>query len=188
MGLVFAVVSRFRTRFAPAALSILLIAMLVAPAFWSVLTTFNSSPNTALPNAGLSTQNLQAQPTGDGTGNGNARNTSMLDYLLANTTPGTYLLATDRANDAASYILETGRPVLTFGGFLGEYQEVSLEQLLALVESGQLRFVLSQGGQKYPEIFQWVRQNCKVVDTSNLSSAGIPGGQDANSNLYDCGS
>ena len=107
--------------------------------------------------------------------------------LLANTAPGTYLLATGRANDAASYILDTGRPVLTFGGFLGEYQEVSVGQLSALVESGQLRFVLSQGAQHYPEIFQWVQQNCKTVDTSNLSGTRLPGGQVANSNLYDCG-
>jgi 4-amino-4-deoxy-L-arabinose transferase-like glycosyltransferase len=189
-GLVFAVVSRFRAHFAPAALSLLLIAMLVAPALWSALTTFNSSPNTALPYAGPATQESLSLPgaprTGNGAGNGNTRNTSLLDYLLANTEPGTYLLATDRANDAASYILATGRPVLTFGGFLGEYQEVSVEQLSALVESGQLRFVLSQGAQQYPEIFQWVQQNCKTVDTSNLSGTGNPGGQAANSNLYDC--
>jgi 4-amino-4-deoxy-L-arabinose transferase-like glycosyltransferase len=192
IGLVFAVVSRFRARFAPAALSLLLIAMLVAPALWSALTTFNSSPNTALPYAGPATQgslSLPAAPrTGNGNGNGNARNQSLLDYLLANTAPGTYLLATDRANDAASYILDTGRPVLTFGGFLGEYQEVSVEHLSALAKSGQLRFILSQGAKQYPEIFQWVQQNCKAVDTSNLSGNGIPGGQAANSNLYDCGS
>jgi 4-amino-4-deoxy-L-arabinose transferase-like glycosyltransferase len=191
MGFVFAVVSRFRVCFEPAALCLLLIAMLIAPALWSALTTFNSSPNTALPYAGPATQSVRALPgtqrNGNGVVNGNARNKSLLDYLLANTAPGTYLLATDRANDAAPYILETGRPVLSFGGFLGEYQEVTVKQLSGLVESGQLRFILSQGAQQYPEIFQWVQQNCKAVDAFNLSGTGIPGGQTANSNLYDCG-
>jgi 4-amino-4-deoxy-L-arabinose transferase-like glycosyltransferase len=69
----------------------------------------------------------------------------LLNYLNANTRPGTYLLATDRASDAATYILATGRPVLAFGGFLGQYNEVSVDQLAALVKSGHLRFVLSQG-------------------------------------------
>jgi len=181
-GLVFAVVSRFRTRFTPAALSLLLIAMLVAPALWSALTTFNSSPNTALPYAGPATQGSLSMPgalrAGNGASNENARNTSLLDYLLTNTAPGTYLLATDRANDAASYILDTGRPVLTFGGFLGEYQEVTMEQLSALVESGHLRFILSSALAQYQDLSQWAGQHCTKVNVPGL----------ATTTLYDCGS
>jgi 4-amino-4-deoxy-L-arabinose transferase-like glycosyltransferase len=115
-----------------------------------------------------------------------------MNYLLANTEPGTYLLATDRAQEAASYILETGRPVLTFGGFLGEYQEVSVDQLANLVESGQLRFILSQGLQQYQDISQWVDQNCTTVNVDGLiNTTGPtnirPGEQQQSMSLYDCG-
>ena len=189
LGLVLALVSRFRARFAPAALSLLLISMLVAPALWSALTTFNTSPNTGLPYAGPATQNMQAQPGAQQNGIGINRNQFLLDYLLANTAPDSYLLATDRANDAASYILDTGRPVLTFGGFLGEYQEVSVGQLSALVESGQLRFILSSALVQYQDLSQWAGQHCTTVNVSGLAATtnGMPGNQQQTNILYDCG-
>jgi 4-amino-4-deoxy-L-arabinose transferase-like glycosyltransferase len=144
VGLACAIVSKFRVRFAIATLCLLMSAMLIGPTLWSAETTFNPSPNTALPYAGPATSNAEDLPVNPPTGAGNmGDNKSLLDYLVANTEPDTYLLATDRAQEAAAYILETGRPVLTFGGFLGEYQEVSVEQLSALIGSGQLRFILS---------------------------------------------
>ena len=60
---------------------------------------------------------------------------------------------------------EPRRPVLTFGGFPGQYNEISVDQLAALVQSGRLRFVLSQGPQGHQEIAQWVQKNCTQVDT-----------------------
>jgi hypothetical protein len=123
-------------------------------------------------------------------GPGGELNQELLDYLLANTTPGSYLLATGRANDAAPYILATGRPVLTFGGFLDDYDTVSVEQLASLVESGQLRFVLGSGTDRHAEIAAWVQQNCQVVEDASFSlSSGFgagPGSSSANNVLYDC--
>jgi 4-amino-4-deoxy-L-arabinose transferase-like glycosyltransferase len=191
VGVVLAAASRLRLRLAPVAMSLLLLAVLVAPTVWSTLTTFNSSPNGALPYAGPAQQDrLGGMPN---LRFGNEGNQNLLDYLLANTSPGTYLLATGRSSDAATYILATGRPVLTFGGFLGQYDVVSVEQLAALVNSGQLRFVLSQGLEQHQEIAQWVQQNCTVVDYPSLSGANVPafgnpGGPPTNANLYDCGS
>jgi 4-amino-4-deoxy-L-arabinose transferase-like glycosyltransferase len=203
LGLCFFALSMVKVRLAPLVLSLLLAAMLVAPATWSGLTTFNSSSNTGLPAAGPSEQDTPGGTFGPGDGKvanrlspqgngvGGDRDQNLLNYLLANTQPGTYLLATDRASDAASYILATGRPVLTFGGFLGQYQEVSVDQLSALVKSGKLRFVLGQSLGQYQDISQWVQQDCKTVDISKLSgtsilAAGNPGQQAANSSLYDC--
>jgi 4-amino-4-deoxy-L-arabinose transferase-like glycosyltransferase len=192
-GIALAVISRWRVRLAPVALGFLLAAMLVAPTVWSALTTFNSSANAALPYAGPAQSDRML---GQGAGGGNGlndragQNESLLEYLLANTEPGTYLLATDRASDAAPYILATGRPVLTFGGFLGEYQEVSAEQVAALVESGQLRFVLNPGAQQYPEIAQWIQQNCQTVELAGLESGNFqtnrPGNLQSEAALYDC--
>jgi 4-amino-4-deoxy-L-arabinose transferase-like glycosyltransferase len=203
LGLCFLALSMLRVRFAPVAMGLLLAAMLVAPAVWSALTTYNPS-NGALPAAGPAQQSVpggmgrtrigadDGRVNAPSIGNEGDQNQSLLDYLLANTQPGTYLLATDRASDAASYILETGRPVLAIGGFLGQYQEVSVDQLAALVNGGQLRFVLGQSLQQYQDISQWVQQNCKAVDTSSLLGANVPvfgnpGNSGQTTILYDCG-
>ena len=169
----------------------------------SASTTFNASTNSGLPAAGPSQPGFPGGTPGQGgdgdgrflrQGNtaGDNRDQSLLNYLLANTRPGTYLLATDQANDAAAYILSTGRPVLAIGGFLGQYQEVSVEQFAALVNAGRLRFVLRQSLRQYQDISQWVQQNCKTVDTSSLSGAntpafGGPGNGQQGTTLYDCG-
>ena len=193
-GLVFFGFSMVKARFTALAICLLLAAILVAPALWSALTTFNTGSNNALPAAGPV---AQAGPGGSPfgmagrgpQGNNPAGNgdTSLLTYLLANTQPGTYLLATDRASDAATYILATGRPVLTFGGFLGQYNEVSVDQLAALVKSGQLRFVLSQSLQGHQEIAQWVQKNCTQVTITGANSSGNLPGARSNQALYDCG-
>jgi 4-amino-4-deoxy-L-arabinose transferase-like glycosyltransferase len=204
LGLCVFGLSMIRVRFAALAVSLLMAAMLVAPAYWSAMTTFNPSPNGALPAAGPTGQSSPAGMARAGTavraapilpqGNNVATDGGqpLLNYLLANTQPGTYLVATGRASDAATYILATGRPVLTFGGFLGQYQEVSVDQLSTLVQGGRLRFVLGQDAQQYQEIFQWVQKNCSVVNDSSLSGAtssafGNPGRQQQASTLYDCG-
>jgi 4-amino-4-deoxy-L-arabinose transferase-like glycosyltransferase len=129
-----------------------------------------------------------AQPEG-----GNVtENQSLVEYLIANTKPGSYLLATDRAQDSAAYILDTGRPVLTFGGFLGEYQEVSVDQVKTLIQSGHLRFILSSAAQQYQDIYQWVSQNCTSINVKGLIATpgpaiGIPGYFQQTTSLYDCG-
>lgn len=51
-GLAVAAAGRLQGGFARAAITLVLVSMLVAPGIWSALTTFKSSPNMALPNAG----------------------------------------------------------------------------------------------------------------------------------------
>ena len=183
LGIVFALLGRSRAAFRSAALTALLASMLIAPALWSALTTFNSNPNGGLPYAGPSQQG--AMPGGPGQNGGNGSGMALLAYLVAHTSPDTYLLATERASDSAPYILATGRPVLTFGGFLGEYDEVSVTQLATLVKNGLLRFVLfGQETQGHQEISTWVQQNCTLVDAADLSGAG---GSGASTRMYDCG-
>ena len=204
LGLCFFGLSMIRVRFGLLAVSLLLVANLVAPVYWSALTTFNPSPNGALPAAGPAGPAGQSSPGGlaragmagraaprlpQGNTVAAGADQALLNYLLANTQPGTYLVATGRASDAAAYILATGRPVMTFGGFLGQYQEVSVDQLSALVKSGRLRFVLGQDARQYQEIFQWVQQNCTVVDNSSLldGNGSAFGNRQQSTTLFDCG-
>ncbi len=138
----------------------------------------------------ISDLNLASRPSAGGPGNGVDQN--LLNYLLANTEPGTYLVATGGANSAAGYILATGRPVLAVGGFLNQYDEVSVDQLSSLVKSGRLRFVLSDALDRHQALAQWVKQNCAVVDASAYGGAAGTGsgnfnGPTSSTLLYQCG-
>jgi 4-amino-4-deoxy-L-arabinose transferase-like glycosyltransferase len=217
VALILAATGRLKIRLEATALSLIFLAMVIAPTVWSALTTFNTSP-TGLPAAGPTGQpgfvtgTMRARTTDDGnqlmmpansnevnsmgrssTGSpGNGVDQNLLNYLLANTRTGTYLMATGGANSAAPYVLATGRPVLTLGGFLDQYDEVSVDKLSSLVRSGELRFVLGDSLDRHQAIGQWVRQNCKVVDSSTYSgasktAAGNPRGPFSNTYLYDCG-
>lgn len=177
-------------------LSLLLLAMLVAPFTWSLLTTLNTNPNVGLPTAGVSSsdQTRSTFMTPDVTtlsSNGQA----ILDYTLDNTDPDDYLLATLNARGAAPYILESDRKVLTFGGFGGGDNVVSLSDMMEMIADGELRYILGIPQQKQ-DIAQWMAANCSVVDvpgstattqTQNQNNRPGPGGQN-NEVLYDCGS
>ncbi len=166
------------------ALTLLLISLLVAPAAWSTLTTLDAHPNGALPNSGPVQNNSgQSGPGPDGPGgNTNIKDDQLLNYLLANTEPDSYLLATERSNDAAAYILATGRPVLTFGGFLGQYQVVTVEQVAALVQDGNLRFILGSEKSLQQDLSTWVEQNCNQVSNIPLPTSG----ENQGNTLWDC--
>jgi 4-amino-4-deoxy-L-arabinose transferase-like glycosyltransferase len=191
-GMAFGVAGIFQAGFDKSALSLFLIAMLAAPALWSALTTLNPSPNTTLPYAGPAIKNSPDMPRSQPGGDGVSQNQALVEYLIANTKPGSYLLATDRAQDSAAYILDTGRPVLTFGGFLGDYEEVTVDQVAALVEKGQLRFILSSAAQQYQDISKWVTQHCTAINVKGSTATpgpatGIPSFFQQTTSLYDCG-
>lgn len=166
------------------ALTLLLISLLVAPAAWSTLTTLDTHPNGALPNSGPVQNNSgQAGPGAGGPGgNTTIQDDQLLHYLLANTRSDSYLLATERSNDAAPYILATGRPVLTFGGFLGQYQVVTVEQVATLVHGGELRFILGSEKSLQQNLATWVTQNCTQVNNIQLPASG----DNQNNILWDC--
>ncbi len=180
-----------------AAFGIILVAMLVAPFTWSVMVVTDENPNVALPTATIN----DTQPTTFMTPN----NTTMSDneeaimnFLLANTDPDTYLLATVNARSAAPYILETGRPVLTFGGFSGGDQVIDAAGVAEMVANGELRYILfsENMNQSHRDIAAWVTEACVSVSvpgienqqqnpTQSAQNVGLrPPSQ--NEVLYDC--
>jgi len=194
LGLIGSTASIWKVRFRPVAAGLLFSALLVAPTAWSALTTFNPAPDGALPAAGPA----RSQAAGSFTGGygpspamGNGLNRYLLYYLSANTPPATYLMATNSAKDAAPYILATGRPVLAFSGYLGQYEEVTGDKLAALAHAGRLRFVAGGSFLQYPDILQWVQHNCTMVDISGLLEVnggmlGSPGWTGVDTVLFDC--
>ena len=184
VGILILLVGRKDSRVVPFALTLMLAALLVAPILWSVLTTFNDNPNSALPYAGPS-QNKNMPGAGQGGGSQDIASQALVNYLLANTEPGTYLVATYNANQAAPFILATGRPVLTFGGFLGSDNIIDADGLAKMVSEGKLRFVLGGGNIGKQEISKWVEMNCKKV--RNIPGLGPATTNPQNNILFDCG-
>jgi hypothetical protein len=70
---------------------------------------------------------------------------------------------------------------------LGLYNEVSVDQLLAVERSRRLRFVLNQSLQGHQEIARWVQKNCRQVTISESTSSGSFPGPWSDQALYDCG-
>jgi len=160
--------------------AVLVAAVVIAPLVWSLQTTFNPNPNAALPNAGYSDrQNTPMSSTIS------EEQAILLGYLLANTDPDSYLLAAPSAQEASPFILATDRPVLTFGGFSGGDDVVSVDQLAQMVSEGELRFIIgSQKLERKEDIASWLKGNCSVASIPGLEFnpprqqfAGPPGGQ-----------
>ena len=143
------------------ALTIVLLAMLAAPFTWSVMVITDENPNVALPTATIN----DAQPTTFMTPNNTVTSENeeaIMNYLLANTDPDSYLLATVNARSAAPFILETGRAVLTFGGFSGSDQIINAADVAEMVANGELRYILYSDkiNNSHRDIAAWVMESC----------------------------
>ncbi|MBK6792156.1 MAG: glycosyltransferase family 39 protein [Anaerolineales bacterium] len=175
-----------------AAYAIILSAALIIPAYWSVMTVTSSSNNN-LPTA----YEGQAQTGQDGFlgspapgGNGGeTANTELVDFLQANTQDVEYLVAVPSSQQGAELVLATGRPVLYMGGFGGQDEVVTADDLTTMVANGELRYVLYGGdrGNKQ-DITNWLSSSCAVVnDFSSVSSVQGQGGpRNQNMTLYSC--
>ena len=185
-----------------------LIAIMLVPAYWTVMTVV-SSTNVNLPTAygGL-------VETGQGAG-GRPLNISLptggrpeenlddilIKYLVDTTQDVHYLAAVPSSMTGARLVLATGRPVLYMGGFGGQDEVVSVDELSEMVKSGELRYVLLGGdrGNKQ-DIQNWVQSSCSVIPEFSRQPASItsqsdgqfnrpddlPAGRDQASTLYLC--
>jgi 4-amino-4-deoxy-L-arabinose transferase-like glycosyltransferase len=125
-------------------------------------------------------------PQGAFAGGADSVNATLADYLVANQGSAKWIAAVSGANSAGQLELATGRAVMAMGGFSGGDAAPTLEQLKALIASGDLRFVIVDrgGGLGGPGGFgggrtgvsDWVRSACTAVDLGSGGNAG----------LYDC--
>jgi 4-amino-4-deoxy-L-arabinose transferase-like glycosyltransferase len=164
-----AVLGLGKTHWAGLALSLSLAAVLVVPGMWSVLTALDDAPNINLPQA--------YEDRGDEAGNRRmAVDDKLLEFLLANTDDTEYMMAVRSSMEGASYVLETGRPVLYMGGFNGGDPVVSATDLQTMVAAGELRYVLWTGGGRAGstsiEIERWLAESCQPVTGLGLATSG----------------
>jgi 4-amino-4-deoxy-L-arabinose transferase-like glycosyltransferase len=164
------------TRLKGIALGCVLVAILVAPTAWGVLTTLDPTPSTVLPAAysgrtGTLASLIQAFVNGD------RADPALVSYLQSRTQGQEYLLAVPNALFGSNYVLETGRPVLLMGGFMGIDPVVNAQQLATLVSEGRLSYVWDSFGMLRlvkPQVYQWLQSSCTVVKDAPVP--GLPAG------------
>jgi 4-amino-4-deoxy-L-arabinose transferase-like glycosyltransferase len=183
-----------RTERAPAQLAaiVLGLAMLLAAPTAYAIDTMTSAHSGGDPAAGPSADVEFGRPGGGFAGApgrfggpaGGGLDSATLDYLLANQGSATWLVATSGGEAAGQIELETGRAVMAMGGFTGSDNAPTLEQLQALVSSGELRFVVD-GNERFgggfgrrdgaSSVSSWVTSACTPVTIGGSSTS-----------VYDC--
>jgi 4-amino-4-deoxy-L-arabinose transferase-like glycosyltransferase len=119
---------------------------------------------------------------GGGRGLQGAVSKRVIAYLEAHQGSAKYLVAGVGSQTTASIIIQTGKPVVTIGGFSGSDPAPTLAQLERIVARGELKYVLlSSGGfggggpgglssGSAQSISSWVKQHGKAV--TGLGSSG----------------
>jgi len=102
-------------------------------------------------------------------------NSELLAYLVANQNGYANIVAVSSSNSAASLYLESGKGVISLGGFSGSDNiYTSTSQVEELVSSGTVRYFLlgGQGGGQGSNsaVSSYVTSQCKLVDSSAYSS------------------
>ena len=156
----------------PAAFGLLAFSLALAPLSWSLAGVLDGGSDSNLPNSGPGDRN---KPNIKKTDTLNVFQHAVLEYTLANTSADDYLLVGLSSNQTAPYILATGRPVLAIGGFSGNDDIFTKEELVLSFQSGELRFVLmsQELTRQYTEFAEWVTDNCQVVPLPGLPTPQI---------------
>ncbi len=193
-------------------------ALLIAPTIWATLPVLNAYnqafpiasppvPSTAL--SRLLSQYSRALEYPD---------PALLRYLIDHQGKADDIVATTSSNVSSSIIVETGKPVMAFGGYGGLDHILTRDQVITLVHQDKLRFFLyvdfkafsrlpfalqvylrelsaktdlpASAGQGY--ITQWVQANCTPVTPATWGAQVYGPGGTLTSNsvlsLYDCAS
>jgi 4-amino-4-deoxy-L-arabinose transferase-like glycosyltransferase len=171
-------------QYALAAVSLGLVALLLAPALWAA-STIAYGGETRAPTAGPGAKQERGGPS-----KFDRDAAAMLSYLQAHQNTATYVVASADWKFAAYATLHTDEPVIATGGFSGSDPVLSTPRLAALVSEGAVRFfVLEETSRKRNRTAQWVTQQCTPIAKSvwqprPASADGAAKG--IGSPLYDC--
>ncbi|MCD7440582.1 glycosyltransferase family 39 protein [Streptomyces lincolnensis] len=114
-------------------------------------------------------------------GRPSARDTALLDYLVAHRKGEKYLLATQAAYPAERLLRAQAQPVLVMGGFTGKTPFPSAPQLGNLIATRQLRYVLLTHLRPTTPATTWVKSHCE-----RIRSGAYGWRTRGNFGLYDC--
>lgn len=160
-------------------------ALLLTPAIWSGLTTWTANQNQSLPAA------YAGRDPGPSNRGGLQVNQQLIDYLVLHTEPNSYLMAVPSSMQGTDYVLQTGRPVLYLGGFMGQDKVETGASLAQLVTEGRLRYIYwdanGRGGFGFAgagaqnDVSKWVVAHCALVNgfETTTRNSGAPDGTGA---------
>ncbi len=179
-----------------AAAGCMLVALLAAPFYWSLTAVMYVPQNVTMPYAGPELA-LQEETPGmtpnQETFTVTDSNTLALEkYLVANYKKGSYLVVSQKANDVAAFIVDTGLPAAAYGGFLGSDQALTLDRLKQLVSEGKITYFLVSeqsgfGGSSNSELTSFVKENATLIDPSEYGGKSTQSGSNSTqstSSLY----
>ncbi|MGM9885927.1 MAG: 4-amino-4-deoxy-L-arabinose transferase, partial [Lactococcus sp.] len=152
------------------------IAVLSIFTFWWALTPTLSSESAETPTVGPSLY----QSGGQGASGGMRSNldTNVLKYTEAHQGSTTYLFATVSAGTSEPYIIQSGKAVMTLGGFSGSDPSITLAKFKTLVKEGKVKYFLAGGGMgagggsssQISAIESWIEANAKKVTSVSSTS------------------
>jgi 4-amino-4-deoxy-L-arabinose transferase-like glycosyltransferase len=171
---------------AASALAVGLVALLIAPAAWT-LSSVLSAGNLMLPSANVN-RLVAAESIAAARDRARMaatmRSDRLVAFLRANRSGERFLLGMPSAPLAAPIIVRTGEPVMAMGGFHGEDPILTSEHLERLIVAREIRFVLigDEGGFGWRPgretanlaVAEWIRSNGTIVDSA-LWRADIAG-------------
>jgi 4-amino-4-deoxy-L-arabinose transferase-like glycosyltransferase len=154
----------------------MLVSLLAGPFYWALTVVMYVPENVTMPYAGPElastietpgmTTNQEALTTGD------SSTLTLEEYLVSHYKEGSYLVVSQRADDVAQFIVDTGLPAVAYGGFLGTDNALTLDQLKELVAEGKVTYFLvsGQGGNSNSELISYVKSNATLVEPSEYGA------------------
>jgi 4-amino-4-deoxy-L-arabinose transferase-like glycosyltransferase len=185
-----------KARFLLPAISLGVLALMIAPTVWAAVPVLTSTQADTLVAGPAQDSGTGFNFTGGRDGNTNS-DSALIRYLEANQGTTKFLVAVPSSMMADGIILATNKPVMTLGGFSGSDPILTTTQLASLVAKGTVRFFLLNsfdrrgqipaqildripaqfkdriqngsggfGGGQQSALTTWVTQHCKAVPTS----------------------
>jgi 4-amino-4-deoxy-L-arabinose transferase-like glycosyltransferase len=142
------------------------VALLILPTLWALSTLF-APGNLTLPSSSLA----RWLGRDDGRGPLLSRNYGALTndpklraFLQEHRGEARFLLAAPNALLAAPVIIQSGQPVMAFGGFFGSDPVLSVDAFARQVERGEVRFVVLGNTRRQRDFEHWVQAHGTPVD------------------------
>jgi hypothetical protein len=174
----------WRTGYAPAAVSVGLVALLIVPSLWAASTIWYGG-ETRTPIAG-------PRVNGDrGARTEFVRDAAaLLSYLQSHKGTATYLVATADRDVAQYAILQTNDLVIATGGFKESDPVLSTTRLAGLVSGGEVRFFLVETPiRRRNATATWINQHCTPIPKETWQPEPLSARREEKGiadQLYDC--
>lgn len=157
-------------------LTVAFVGILIAPSFWSFTTVAYKMSGSA-PSAGLRLVNNKDHQVNIKdwflkAPNGNTNTEKLVNFIDSREGNEKYFLAAEKANDIADFIIRTGNPVMTVGGFSGRDKILTLDEFESEVKNGEVKYVLLRNNEnENKDIAAWIRKNGKKIDLDAQSKS-----------------